>query len=299
MILLILRFLLLIWPARTEIAESANTALPGCSDSCGGVAIPYPFGIGPNCSMSEVFEVSCNTINRSSTPYWGDFVVLDINLSLGQVRTSIPISYQCYNSKTKEVEDSDWWLSVDPPFRYDHERNKFVVIGCDTLAFVNFINDQNSYLGGCVSGCGSLESLTDGSCSGIGCCETSIPAGTNNITFWFDDKYNNSDVYSFSPCSYAMLVEEGGFHFNTGYITTSQLKDQNVSVVIDWVVGNTTCNAARTSKSYACKSKYSNCSDSNSGPGYVCNCSDGYQGNPYLQGGCICLSLSLLLALSL
>ncbi|KAJ4812996.1 Wall-associated receptor kinase 2 [Rhynchospora pubera] len=197
MILLILRFLLLIWPARTEIAESANTALPGCSDSCGGVAIPYPFGIGPKCSMSEDFELSCVTINRSSTPYWGDLAVLDINLSLGQARTSTPISYQCYNSKTKEIKYSDWSVWV-PPFWYNHEKNKFVVIGCDTLAFVNFTNDQNSYLGGCVLGCGSLENMTNGSCSGIGCCENSIPSGTNNITLWFDDKYNNSEVYSLS-----------------------------------------------------------------------------------------------------
>ncbi|KAJ3697361.1 hypothetical protein LUZ61_001066 [Rhynchospora tenuis] len=141
--------------------------------------------------------------------------------------------------------------------------------------------------GGCVSGCDRLESLSDGSCSGIGCCETSIPKGTNSILFWFDKNFHNSEVFSFGPCIYAMLTEEDGFAFNTSYITTKQLLDRNTSIVIDWFIGNTTCYSAQTNKSsYACKSDYSICLNSNSGPGYLCNCSDGYEGNPYLQGGC-------------
>ncbi|KAJ3684060.1 hypothetical protein LUZ61_013224 [Rhynchospora tenuis] len=278
-------------------SESANVttypfsiAMPGCPNNCGGVPIPYPFGIGPGCYLSEDFEVSCNATNDSiSTPYIGrNVVILDISLSLGRARINSPISSQCYNSTNKTDEYNDWSGNLsDSPYRFNHEKNKFLVIGCDTLAYITFSNGRNYYVGGCVSRCSSLESLTNGSCSGIGCCQTAIPKGTNFISVNFDGRYNNSKVYNFSRCGYALLMEDDGFTFNTNYISTDELYGQNMSVVIDWVIGNTTCDIAKANKSsYACISDYSVCSNSASGPGYLCNCSTGYQGNPYLQGGC-------------
>ncbi|KAJ4813065.1 Wall-associated kinase family protein [Rhynchospora pubera] len=289
---LIIQLLLLISPSKSKATISSVNTLPGCQDSCGGVPIPYPFGIGRNCSMSEDFELRCDTTsNGIFTPHYlpDSFMIMDISLSLGQVRViDDPISYWCYNNKTKKNNVSNWELDLrGTPYRFDHVKNKFVVIGCDTLAYVNFTDNQNSYLGGCVSGCYSPESLIDGSCSGIGCCQTYIPKGTNYISFWFDDNFNGSEVYNFNPCGYAMLIEEERFKFNKEYITTNKLVDKNMSVVIDWAIGNTTCDVARTNKSsFACKSNNSICLNSSSGPGYLCNCENGYQGNPYLEEGC-------------
>ncbi|KAJ3685243.1 hypothetical protein LUZ61_014407 [Rhynchospora tenuis] len=281
--------LLLLLPSTTKTAESA-TLHPECPDNCGGISIPYPFGIGANCSMSEYFNISCNkTDNGTSTPYIRDLKFFNINLSLGQARVESTISFQCYNITIKGVYPGiDWWWNLsETPYRYNHELNKFVVIGCDTLAYLNFSNGLYSYLGGCVSKCGNVESLTNGSCSGIGCCQISIPEGTNKISVYFDERYNNSEVYGFDPCGYAMLTEDETFTFNTNYITTDQLLLQNTSAIIDWAIGNTTCDIAKAdNSSYACRSAKSVCLNSSSGLGYLCNCSDGYQGNPYLEGGC-------------
>jgi Wall-associated receptor kinase galacturonan-binding len=99
----------------SNISESAaNVSLPGCPDSCGGTAIPYPFGIGPNCSMameyrlySSGFEIFCNTTKNSkhipylmlNDDYWE---ILNISLNLGQIRViSSPISSQCYNTTSQ------------------------------------------------------------------------------------------------------------------------------------------------------------------------------------------------------
>jgi Wall-associated receptor kinase galacturonan-binding/Wall-associated kinase len=293
MAIIILLQILFLLPSRT--IESAAIALPGCPNSCGGTSIPYPFGIGSNCSMKG-FKVLCITTNDgSSTPYLVNLEILDINLSQGQARISSPISSQCYNSTINVTNYTDWWLNFTHlPFRFNHEKNKFMVIGCDTLAYINFTNDQNSYLGGCVSRCSSPESLADGLCSGIGCCQTAIPKGTNYIRVRFDTNFNNSRVYRFSRCSYAVLMEDDRFMFNTSYVTTEKLYGQNRTVVLDWAIGNTTCEIAMANNdSNACKSSNSDCLNSDNSPGYFCNCSQGYQGNPYLEGGCQGQPLSL------
>ncbi|GKB57704.1 ribonuclease H-like domain, reverse transcriptase, RNA-dependent DNA polymerase [Tanacetum coccineum] len=48
----------------TSVAVT-NYAKPGCNDTCGKVRIPYPFGIGANCSVNKWYTIDCN----SSTPY--------------------------------------------------------------------------------------------------------------------------------------------------------------------------------------------------------------------------------------
>ena len=58
--------------------------------------------------------------------------------------------------------------------------------------------------------------------------------------------------------------------------------------MLDWAVRNAgNCSAAQKNMTdYACRSGNSECVPSTNGAGYRCNCKQGYEGNPYLDGGC-------------
>ncbi|XP_078166902.1 wall-associated receptor kinase 3-like [Carex rostrata] len=278
--------IMLIMQLQTAESVQPAIALPGCQDACGDVPIPYPFGISPNCFLGG-FELYCNRTYDPPTPSLHGVAVLNISLTLGQARVNNPISSQCYNPNYNNVSYIDYqWNLSGTPFRFNNDKNKFTVIGCDTLAYIQFGNETNLNWGGGVSVCSGLSSIINGSCSGIGCCQTAIPKQTNYYYVEFATTFNNSGVYNFSLCGYAVLMEYDGFMFSSDYITTNKLYNQSMPVVLDWAIGNETCEIAKGNRSYACISDNSVCMNSSNGPGYFCNCSTGYIGNPYLAGGC-------------
>ncbi|XP_078169740.1 wall-associated receptor kinase 2-like [Carex rostrata] len=283
MISIQLFLLLLLQFKSTESTNTFMTKEPGCPESCDGsdILIPYPFGIGPNCSLSEEFVVNCEfTTSGNLSPTRGSFLIENISLPLGQARTLGGVASTCDGVKTTTN------LSNNAPFRLNTEKNKFTVTGCNTLAYLH-LDPSSDYSVGCFSSCDSQDTLNKhGSCSGIGCCQTDIPKGTSIFYATFDERFNNSKVQNFSPCSYAMVVEASEYQFSPYDITNEKLANRLMPIVLDWAIGNTTCENAQTNKSsYACRSDHSICLNSSSG-GYFCNCLDGYEGNPYLDEGC-------------
>ncbi|KAG6467857.1 putative wall-associated receptor kinase-like 16 [Zingiber officinale] len=312
MSLLFSRMLLLLLPAVVSAVPDGR-----CPTKCGVVEIPYPFGIGANCSrdgqidyicnstetgigancsLGGGFNLTCNTIESGlRKPFYGNNVeVLNISLVTGQVRMLNNISSACYNSNYNNFTYTySWWSDLEnTPYRLSDLHNKFTVIGCNTLAYILALDESNGFQQrGCVSMCLYEQSIVNDSCSGMGCCQTTIPKNLRYYEVSFGQScFNNSNTWRFSRCSYAALLEAEWFHFQTSYITTNQfmqISDGRVPVVLDWAIRNETCEVAkRNPTSYACISKYSDCVDSSNGPGYLCNCSEGYQGNPYVSDGC-------------
>ncbi|XXG39881.1 hypothetical protein AAC387_Pa01g0733 [Persea americana] len=276
-------------------AASAFDWKPGCpeTDMCGNVSIPYPFGIKEGCSR-EGFDLVCNdTHYNPPKPFWGGYEIMEITLE-GQANVTAYVAYDCYNESGSSTWFNSWmWLSKDGPFTFSNTRNKFTAIGCDTQAYITGSSGRK-FTSGCMSFCGEKETVIDGLCTGIGCCQTSIPPGAWSFDIEVTSASNHTGLLDFNPCSYAFLIAADQFKFNISDLSAGSQYGRNlgtareVPLVLDWAIGNETCQLAKENfTAYACKSLKSTCySISTNSPGYRCNCSEGYEGNPYLEGGC-------------
>lgn len=208
--------------AQNGASSRPSLSLPGCPDKCGDVLIPYPFGIGAHCAatnLSSYFNLICNDdMLHPPRPTLGNITgyveVTNISLETGEIRVLIPVSYICFTSNTKyDRVTLGYELMQISPFRPSPSRNRFTVIGCNTLGIISGYKDTTSqYVTGCYSYCESINSTSDGAlCAGMGCCEVAIPANLTAVGAIFE--MNQSRVWNFNPCFYAMAAEVGWYSF--------------------------------------------------------------------------------------
>ncbi|KAJ7959214.1 Wall-associated receptor kinase [Quillaja saponaria] len=86
-------------------------------------------------------------------------------------------------------------------------KNKFTVIGCDTNAFIDDFWG-NRFRTGCTETCGNITDVVNGSCFGIGCCQTSFPTGVMGYNISVKRYHNHTAVWDLNPCSYGFVVED-------------------------------------------------------------------------------------------
>jgi hypothetical protein len=59
--LIVFQVILLFWSLITAEARVIVETRPGCPSSCGGISIPYPYGIlTAGCYLEERFKILCN-----------------------------------------------------------------------------------------------------------------------------------------------------------------------------------------------------------------------------------------------
>lgn len=275
---------------------TSSLVLPGCPDKCGNVSVPYPFGFNDGC-FREPFSVYCEDDQAVYLQSDKRLKVLQFRLSQGEIRIQKRIATSCQTDGHQwMMTDGGMVANYDPYFTVSTVKNKFVAIGCATTAVIQDWDLHNNYTSGCVSFCNedSIEDSTQ--CNGMGCCQTSIPANLRAYqpSFLAVSGVDYSAVQKFSPCSYALVVEQEWFRFNTSYAKSREygeqygIKGRGVPLMLDWSVGNQPCDQAakKMGPLYACRANNSECVNATNGQGYLCNCSSGYDGNPYLEGGC-------------
>ncbi|GFP81277.1 wall-associated receptor kinase 2 [Phtheirospermum japonicum] len=279
-------------------APSFQISKPNCPNRCGNVSIPFPFGTRPDCYQEYSFLITCNRTFTPHKPFLQNtsIEITDITLD-GQLRLLQYIAHDCYDRNRTRISYGDPWINLPTYLTVNNTANKFTIIGCDTYGFVSGRRLNRDYQTGCTAMCDAADDLAQGSCTGLGCCQTSIPKEVWRVELTLKSYENYSYVWGFNNCSYAFVVEESAFTFSPENLTNLRDVDR-LPMVIDWAIGNGTCEEARmNATAYACKSVNSVCYKPSNGYGYRCSCKDGYQGNPYLQGGCQdideCLNTSL------
>ncbi|KAK6157619.1 hypothetical protein DH2020_011867 [Rehmannia glutinosa] len=201
-------------------------SMPGCPEKCGNITIPYPFGIGSECSANSNFTVICQNSTNPPTPFLSSINMEALNISvLGIVIVNQPVSpLNCSDVQTAQYLATSL---LGTPFTISAEYNSLVVLGCQISAWLRA--NATATVGGCMAICD--ENSTD----------TRVV-----MVIWICTIGTEWEFYGTDPCGRS----------------------------------NVACRYPDGSRRY-----------SPFGNDYVsserfCFCYFGYEGNPYLTGGC-------------
>ncbi|KAL1221006.1 Wall-associated receptor kinase-like 4 [Cardamine amara subsp. amara] len=279
-----------------------------CNRVCGGISIPFPFGIGgKDCYLNPWYEVVCNS--TTSVPFLSRINRELMNISLpndyeyysyGVVHIKGPVtSSGCSTGTSQPLTPPPLNIAGQGSPFFFTDKNLLMAVGCNAKAVMTDIKSQ---IIGCESGCDKRNSnnqeVRNNICSGYKCCQTripeeqpqvigvslEIPQGNNTtgggcrVAFLTSDKYSNLNVTEpeeFHGGGYAVV--ELGWYFDT-----SDSRALNPIGCLN--VSDTTQNGGYSietscicSYGYFSGFSYRNC---------YCN-SMGYTGNPFLPGGCV------------
>ncbi|KAF8007393.1 hypothetical protein BT93_K1409 [Corymbia citriodora subsp. variegata] len=179
--------------------KQASLAAPmvkgNCPRTCGGIAIPFPFGIGSGCFLDEWYEIICQKGSDGIVPILkkpnlrrqSSYILL-IDVTCGGNGSFTPVSLK------------------GSQFIFSESMNVFTAVGCDVSAL---LDDTKSAIIGCQSKCEKGDNvIRKMNCSGSdGCCHTTITSDLQafNITF------NPDKRTAKKKCEYAFLGERSQF----------------------------------------------------------------------------------------
>ncbi|CAA7036091.1 unnamed protein product [Microthlaspi erraticum] len=266
-----------------EYAAASSTfplARPNCTDHCGYVSVPYPFGIGKGCYKDKWFEIVCsNSSDQQKILFLPGIQRRVTSFNLGNVFTTSVYSKFYIQSPLKRSGcsngDGDSSSSLDlkeSPF-FISENNKFTAVGCNNKAFMN-ATETGLQIVGCGSTCDNFSrSYKDAnqSCVGYKCCQVTIPS---------DLQVFNATVEKLKPgkqgCQVAFLTQST---LSGSLFTPPELPEYNsyATMELEWRLDL----SSTSSKRVLCMS------NTFLEDRYQCSCRAGYEGNPYIPGGCL------------
>lgn len=269
---------------------------PNCPKKCGNVNILYPFGISKGCYLNPSYEIICNSSFHPSKPFlkslnievelisfkYDKYLGLRSNVKDFQTITvKMPVEKTCGLQNTNIT-------SIDlrgTPYIFSNTANVFIVEGCASSAILS--NRRNVVQGGCSSLCDRDEFGLDSeqvvsSCVGVGCCKINT-SEINNDGFEFYQLNVYNEPTKLHNCTSTMLVDQT-YNYTSG--TNKLVQLSTVPTVLDWMVNSSTGITLPSDDKDTRNCERYNYNYSSTVEGFLCYCTRGYFGNPYIPHGC-------------
>ncbi|CAN8233615.1 unnamed protein product [Cochlearia groenlandica] len=283
---------------------NSSSSSSSCARTCGGISIPFPFGIGSkDCYLNDWYEVVCNTTTITSgktlVPFLSQInkelvsITLSIDSSYGVVHIKSPVTSSGCSHKPEKTLLLNLTGKGSPFFIT--ESNRLVSVGCEAKALITHIESQ---ITGCqVSTCdGDFSRRSDKICGGYKCCQAKIPADRSQVIgVSLESSVDNNETQG-RNCKVAFLTKET---YSPANVTEAeQVYSKGYSVIeLGWYFINTSMDSLSPSgcvnltetmmytRGPTCVCEYGYFT----GLGYSnCYCNSmGYRGNPYVPGGCV------------
>ncbi|PIN26251.1 Non-specific serine/threonine protein kinase [Handroanthus impetiginosus] len=225
---------------------------------CGKVAIPHPFGIGPQCKANCSFIVICLNTTIPHKPILRSINMEALFISLhGTIRVKQPIApMNCSNvQKTQFMAIS----FVRSPFTILDYYNSLVILGCQNVVWL--LSNKTTTIGGCMAICGAKS--TDTTYNGeIQYTYQSIQSNTSFCRYRFptDKKWLKENYKMFKYLQSDLLNP-----FDQEFFSAPLYSYLYPNFLLLFLSSKT---------NYESQNKY-------------CRCYVGFEKNPYIPGGCI------------
>ncbi|XP_050367854.1 wall-associated receptor kinase-like 1 [Argentina anserina] len=249
---LVAGIMIVLWavPTTATAAPEAPPALTGCTEMCGEIPIPFPFGISDGCFFKSEFRITCD---ESTTPPSANLTNTTISITNffvneGQLRIMQAVAQDCYDDKGASKSNKPSTLEL--PVQYTiSDRNEFYAVGCNSIAryqgFRILGPDKEESSQNTVTVCETtLGKEPPSRCTLFGCARNSIPDGLHNITVTLKalgslgSQRRENDSWNIEyPCSYAFIAEQNNFKFSADR-SFQQLETtrQMLPVIVNWMI---------------------------------------------------------------